>query len=326
MNSRKITALLIVACALLVVAGAKVSQLTRTVSLQTTSRFLVSTQDATSGRWDSRYIRTQDLATNLWPFFTNTGGGLPSYAITNNQTTEVTLGNDLRVGVNVFASGTVLAQDFYSSNNLNTVGDIFSGNDINAVGIVSGNAVNANTVLASSNRIRAAHFTGGQPTNSFLYVGAGTNLAAGTFGSGLAFAGGTLTTAPTAPTTLTNLQSIHWLVEQRLIATNSSSSNIVVNFAATNTIELYATNNLTFTNWTGLTDQGSSSVMMLIRPQLVNRGVNWGNVGLSNPGFSVAIATNATNPLWTTLSNGMTYSLSITRSSTNLFPLIALWQ
>lgn len=75
MNSRKITALLVFAFALLVIAGTKVSQLTRTRSLQSTSRFMVSTQDASSGRWSSRYITAPDLATNLGTWITNTGSG-----------------------------------------------------------------------------------------------------------------------------------------------------------------------------------------------------------------------------------------------------------
>ena len=78
MNSRKITALLVCAFALLVIAGTKVSQLTRTRSLQSTSRFMISTQDASSGRWSSRYITAPDLATNIGPWITNSGGGASS--------------------------------------------------------------------------------------------------------------------------------------------------------------------------------------------------------------------------------------------------------
>jgi hypothetical protein len=103
-------------------------------------------------------------------------------------------------------------------------------------------------------------------------------------------------------------------------------SNIVVNFIAqTNTVELYCTNNLTFTNWTtaaGLT----INMTFLIRPQLITRGVNWGNLGLSNPGFGVAIATNANNLLWTSITNGKTYALSMVAIGTNIFPTLTLWE
>lgn len=85
MNTRKTTFILIAAFALLVIAGTKVSQLTRTRSLQETSRFLVSTQDATSGRWSSRYITAPDLATNLGPWITNISSGSGSADLITNE-------------------------------------------------------------------------------------------------------------------------------------------------------------------------------------------------------------------------------------------------
>lgn len=121
--------------------------------------------------------------------------------------------------------------------------------------------------------------------------------------------------------------NIGYLVENRLIATNSSVSNIVVSFSQTNTVEIWLTNNATFTNWTGIADDSQrNDKLIIIRPQLITRGVNWGNLGLSNPGFSVAIATNANNLLWTSLTNGKTYALSLTRIRTNIFPTLTLWE
>jgi len=80
-----------------------------------------------------------------------------------------------------------------------------------------------------------------------------------------------------------------------LIPTNSALSNLTVNFLSTNTLEIYATNNLTFTNWSGMAAGLTFNKTILIRPQLITRGVNWGNLGLSNPGYSVGIGTNANN-------------------------------
>jgi hypothetical protein len=174
-------------------------------------------------------------------------------------------------------------------------------------------------------------------TNFLDVVWNGTNFIGSsrqdiTSGSGAAaltnaptISGANLAGATTLATT-TNQQAQHFLVETRLIPTNSALSNIVVNFATTNTVELWVTNNLTFTNWVGISDSGSVPLLYLIRPQLINRGVNWGNLGLSNPGFSVAIATNANNLLWTTLTNGKTYALSLTRVRTNIFPTLTLWE
>ena len=174
-------------------------------------------------------------------------------------------------------------------------------------------------------------------TNFLDVVWNGTNFIGSsrqdtTSGSGAAaltnaptISGANLTGTTTLATT-TNQQAQHFLVETRLIPTNSALSNIVVNFATTNTVEIWPTNNLTFTNWTGISDSGSVPLLYLIRPQLINRGVNWGNLGLSNPGYSVAIATNANNALWTTLTNGKTYALSLTRVRTNIFPTLTLWE
>lgn len=56
---------LVAILALISIAGVKVSRMTRTRDIQTNSLFLVSTQDS-SGRWYSRHIPANDLATNLF--------------------------------------------------------------------------------------------------------------------------------------------------------------------------------------------------------------------------------------------------------------------
>jgi hypothetical protein len=124
-----------------------------------------------------------------------------------------------------------------------------------------------------------------------------------------------------------NIDNFVGNVETRLIATNSSTSNITVAFKGhTNTVYLYLTNNATFTNWTTLASGLQSSALYIIRPQLITRGVNWGNLGGSNPGYGVAIYTNANNLLWTWLTNGKTYALSMQCIETNIFPTLTLWE
>jgi len=125
---------------------------------------------------------------------------------------------------------------------------------------------------------------------------------------------------------ITNLQSVGSDLLTMLIPTNSATSNLTVNFSVTNQVEIWFTNNLTFTNWAGFTDANASTWTAILRPQLINRGVNWGNLGLANHGYGVAIGTNANNLLWTTLTNGQVYALSIARVRTNLFPTLTLWQ
>lgn len=125
--------------------------------------------------------------------------------------------------------------------------------------------------------------------------------------------------------TASNLLALNYDRAQMFVPTNNSLSNITVNLGTTNYVEIWTTNNLTFTNWVGITDGGVGNYTAIIRPQLITRGVNWGNLGLSNPGYGVAIATNANNAMWTSLTNDKTYALTITRVGTNLFPTLTVW-
>jgi hypothetical protein len=125
-----------------------------------------------------------------------------------------------------------------------------------------------------------------------------------------------------APNIISNVGQINYIVETRLIPTNSSLSNIEVNFATTNSVDLFLTNNATFTNWSGLAEGTSPSKTIWITPQLIPRGINWGSAF----GFGVAIRTNVNSPLWTTLTNDKNYVLAITAKGTNLFPTLTLWE
>lgn len=120
--------------------------------------------------------------------------------------------------------------------------------------------------------------------------------------------------------------SFRQILATQYVPTNSALSNVTVSFTSTNNLDLYITNNITLTNWTGLTAGIVETKTIFIYPQLIPRGVNYGNLGFSNPGYSVAIGTNANNKLWTTLTNNKTYVLSIVAKGTNLFPTISLWE
>lgn len=139
---------------------------------------------------------------------------------------------------------------------------------------------------------------------------------------------GTAGEASAILSTALELYQVQYRTELRLIPTNSALSNIVVDLALTNTVEIYATNNLTLTNWSfsggwgGLSTSRSSSKLLLIRPQLINRGVNWGQ----GRGYGVHVHTNANSPLLTTLEAGKTYAASITAVTTNLFISLSLWE
>lgn len=179
----------------------------------------------------------------------------------------------------------------------------------NAVNWLDGQATNliARATIGGTNLTVPALTGSAQPT--FQVVRTNGGLAFGVDSNGV-----------------TQVLAAHWLTHTQLVPTNNAASNITVNFNITNTVEIWFTNNLTFTNWSGVTDAGRVDLLFLLRPQLIPRGVNWGNLGLSNPGYGVCIATNAGNTLWTSLTNGKTYALSITRVRTNLFPILTLWE
>jgi hypothetical protein len=98
---------------------------------------------------------------------------------------------------------------------------------------------------------------------------------------------------------------------------------VVVNLR-TNVVDLYATNNLTFTNYTGVKDGVSGSVMFRITPQLINRGVTYPAAGNSYDG--TRFWTNQNSTLWTTLTQGVTYVYTLTFFGTNVHASITAWQ
>lgn len=122
---------------------------------------------------------------------------------------------------------------------------------------------------------------------------------------------------------LSNLNNALFAQQTALIPTNSSLSNVVVNLR-TNVVDLYTTNNLTFTNYTGVQDGVSGSVMFRITPQLINRGVTYPVSGNSYNGTK--FWTNQNSTLWTTLTQGVTYVYTLTFFGTNVHASLTAWQ
>ena len=116
-----------------------------------------------------------------------------------------------------------------------------------------------------------------------------------------------------------------------LVATNSSQSNIVINFNQP-AVEIFATNNLSFTNYSGIVagmgagrDSTAKNVRIHIIPQLINRTVIWPTLGV--PANGVQWKTNANSNMgWTTLTNGSEYVLSLSSRGTNIFATITEWK
>ncbi len=114
---------------------------------------------------------------------------------------------------------------------------------------------------------------------------------------------------------VSNINNHVFALQSALIPTNSSLSNIVVNFR-TNRVSMTLTNNATFTNYTGVDATTAADVSFMIFPQLINRGVNWPVSGASYDG--TYFRTNANSPLWTTLTQGVAYVYSLSRYGTNV--------
>lgn len=130
-------------------------------------------------------------------------------------------------------------------------------------------------------------------------------------------------TFPGSQPVVSNLNQMIWNVQFTPIPTNSSQSNLTVNLR-TNKYFVTLTNNLTLTNFTGLSSAVGYDVTMIVVPQLINRTVVYPTLGAA--GYSVRSYTNSNSQMWTTLTNGSAYAISISGFGTNLFWAITEWK
>lgn len=120
-----------------------------------------------------------------------------------------------------------------------------------------------------------------------------------------------------------NVNQIFWNLQRMTVATNSSTSNLTVN-VRTNKYYFTITNNITVTNFTGIADGVASDTTIIIEPQLIPRGIAYPTMGGSS--FGIYANTNANAPMWTTLTNGNRYALTVSSFGTNTFWSISLWK
>lgn len=108
-----------------------------------------------------------------------------------------------------------------------------------------------------------------------------------------------------------------------LVATNDAAiSNLTINFDAPRR-EVFATNDITLTNFAGLLAGTAKSIRIHIIPQGVNRAVTFPTLGA--PSFGTYFHTNQTFPIWGTLTNGFEYMLYLTTRGTNVYCAITHW-
>jgi hypothetical protein len=181
-------------------------------------------------------------------------------------------------------------------------------------------ATNATVILATN---IFANLSGPSQSNFISSVRlAGSNYVTASITNGLA------TTAYVDAATNTPLITVASNVVRQIVtqlaATNTTANtNITLNFNQGAQV-LYTTNNFSITNFAGLSStSGEKNITLRVMAQGTITVVY---PTLGAPSFGVYAWTNANAPMWTTLTNGKAYIISITAQDTNLFSTITLWQ
>lgn len=150
---------------------------------------------------------------------------------------------------------------------------------------------------------------------------AGANVAATIGANGQVTIGTTTNLAAGLITVSTNF--VFTFTSQNAGTNDAALTNLTINVSGPGELSLYLTNNATFTNFTGVTSGQSSLIEYWIYPQLVSRVITWPVFGDT---LGVSIKTNATPVMWTTLTNGVLYRLSMKWRDTNAVFSISAWQ
>lgn len=254
------------------------------------------------------------------------GFGAPYIAVSTNsgannnvtslvfRTPSVTLSNDSAgiASIHVAASGG--GGGPFNTTQFDASGSVTS--------IISGvRATNVNAFNLTNRGV--VHYSSGLASNSFLYLGANSNVAAGTFGSGLTFSGGTVTAA--AASTNNPVQAIG-----TMILTNGtiykpldlgSTTNVVLSWN-TNYYVVSPSNSPTI-SWTDIpaSTDGRKIYLKLINTNFSSaffptNGLNGGSVILlSSPSTNEYTLNKDTNGFW--IASGQ--MLTTGRLDTNVF-------
>ncbi len=107
-----------------------------------------------------------------------------------------------------------------------------------------------------------------------------------------------------------------------LAGTNNAVVTNITIVATSAFTSVVATNNMTTTNLTGASSGVFNNALVLFRPQLVNR-TNCYPIGNQ---YGQAWKTNVNAPLFTTLTSGVFYVLSLTTVDSNVLASMSVWQ
>ena len=181
-------------------------------------------------------------------------------------------------------------------------------------------ATNATVILATN---IFANLSGPSQSNFISSVRlAGSNYVTASITNG--FATTAYVDAATNTPLITVASNVVRQIVTQLAATNTTANtNITLNFNQGAQV-LYTTNNFSITNFAGLSStSGEKNITLRVMAQGTITVVY---PTLGAPSFGVYAWTNANAPMWTTLTNGKAYIISITAQDTNLFSTITLWQ
>lgn len=133
----------------------------------------------------------------------------------------------------------------------------------------------------------------------------------------------------------------HWFARRAHETAASNSfyygSNIVISLIGTNNgaftnislsadyprQEVWLTNNVSITNWSGITAGTAKDLRIHFLPQLVPRTITY--PVFSAPALGMYWRTNVNSPMYTTFTNGVAHVLSISTRGTNVFVSLTLW-
>ena len=161
-----------------------------------------------------------------------------------------------------------------------------------------------------------------------------SNLLASNFIAGANFgivkgASGELTLSSSATqllSTATVSNNFGFLFSTQLAGTNNAALTNITFLVGPSTNQraqtLYLTNNATFTNFTGMAAGVDSLFEVWVIPKLVTRTITWPTLGSATLG--ILVQTNIGQPMWTSLTNDVTYLFTMRWRDTNaLFTISA---
>ncbi len=253
------------------------------------------------------------------PVFTNVSGSNMHMGIRLMSGTGHILASNAPTANNATLNGTTATEALQAltlvvDDSISAGGQI-DGGGLNITGAATNGTLRVNGVASVSGllSVDSGRFTNALRVDSTLTVSGQASVHSGVVTNRLT-AGSVHVTSNITQTVLTHL-----------VATNAAAvSNLTINVIPGQPTTFYLTNNVTLTNFAGLTADTETTVTLWFLPQLVNRTITLPTLGA--PGYGVYWRTNAHNPIWTTYTNGTMVALSLVFRGTNIVASNTEWK